>query len=92
MQPEARGILYVDDESHSRKWFALCFGDEFEVATAGSADEALAILAAKLGGAVYHMLRKREAFDEERFWQGRTPPSRTGSSSLSHKESGHVGD
>src|SRR5262245_31183241 len=32
--------------------------------------KALAILAAKLGRAVYHMLRKREAFDEERFWQG----------------------
>ena len=45
MQPEARGILYVDDESHSRKWFTLCFGDEFQVATAASADDALAILA-----------------------------------------------
>src|SRR5262249_6562646 len=32
--------------------------------------KALAILAAKLGRAVYHMLRKREAFDEERFGQG----------------------
>ena len=29
--------------------------------------KALAILAAKLGRAVYHMLRKGEAFDEERF-------------------------
>jgi len=45
MQPDARAILYVDDEAHSRKWFARCFGDEFEVATAASADEALAILA-----------------------------------------------
>jgi two-component system response regulator PhcR len=45
MQPEARAILYVDDEPHSRKWFARCFGDEFDVATAASADDALAILA-----------------------------------------------
>jgi transposase len=29
----------------------------------------LGILAAKLGRAVYHVLRKKEAFDEERFWQ-----------------------
>ncbi len=32
--------------------------------------KALAILAAKLGRAVFHMLRKEEAFDEERFWSG----------------------
>jgi transposase len=32
--------------------------------------KALAILAAKLGRAVYHLWRKGEAFDEERFWQG----------------------
>jgi transposase len=30
----------------------------------------LAILAARLARAVYHMLRKQEAFDEERFWHG----------------------
>jgi transposase len=30
--------------------------------------KALAILAAKLGRAVYHMLRKKEAFDEQLFW------------------------
>jgi transposase len=30
--------------------------------------KALAILAAKLGRAVYHILRKKEAFDEQRFW------------------------
>jgi len=38
-------ILFVDDEPTSRKWFALEFGDEFRVVTAGSADEALQILA-----------------------------------------------
>jgi transposase len=33
--------------------------------------KALAILAAKLARAVYHLWRKQEAFDEERFWSGR---------------------
>jgi transposase len=37
---------------------------------------ALAILAARLGRAVYHMWRKGEAFDEERFWQGRPAAAR----------------
>jgi two-component system response regulator PhcR len=41
----AQAILFVDDETPSRKWFARCFGGEFEVATAASADDALAILA-----------------------------------------------
>ena len=54
--------------------------------------KALAILAARRGRAVYPMLRKGEAFDAERFGQGRTPTSRTGSSSLSQKESAPVGD
>jgi hypothetical protein len=52
----------------------------------------LAILAAKLGRAVYHLLRKREAFDEERFWQGGTGRGGTGSSSLSGAEVCHAGD
>jgi transposase len=54
--------------------------------------KALAILAAKLGRAVYHMLRKHEAFDEQRFWQGGTGRAATGSSSLSRKEAPHAGD
>jgi two-component system, response regulator PhcR len=41
---ESPSILYVDDEPTSRKLFALEFGDEFKVVTAGGADEALAIL------------------------------------------------
>jgi transposase len=49
----------------------------------GSA-KVLGIPAARLARAVYHMLRKQEAFDEERFWNGPaperpaapTPPSR----------------
>ena len=35
--------------------------------------KALAILAARLARAVYHLWRKAEAFDENRFWQG--PPA-----------------
>lgn len=41
---DAPSVLFVDDEPTSRKWFALEFGDEFKVATAGGADEALQIL------------------------------------------------
>ena len=44
LSAEAPSILYVDDEPTSRKWFALEFGDEFKVVTAGGADEALQIL------------------------------------------------
>lgn len=42
---DAPAVLFVDDEPTSRKWFALEFGDEFRVVTAGGADEALGILA-----------------------------------------------
>lgn len=35
-----------------------------------SKGKALGVLAARLGRSIYHMLRKEEAFDEERFWQG----------------------
>ena len=35
------------------------------------AAKALGVLAARLARAVYHLLRKEEAFDEERFWNGR---------------------
>lgn len=44
MTSEARAILFVDDEAISRKWFARTFCDEFTVATACSADDALALL------------------------------------------------
>ena len=55
--------------------------------------KALAILAARLGRAVYHMLRKREAFDEARFWDGGARQAVTGSSSLSRTEEvAHAGD
>jgi transposase len=44
--------------------------------------KAMSVLAAKLGRAVYHMSRKQEAFDEERFWhsEGREDRRRPGSS------------
>lgn len=44
LMPAAQAILFVDDEAASRKWFAREFGDEFTVATAAGADEALAVL------------------------------------------------
>jgi transposase len=48
--------------------------------------KALGILAARLARAVYHLWRKAEAFDEDRFWGERPPASTgqgpTGSSSL----------
>ena len=53
--------------------------------------KALAILAARLGRAVYHLLRKGEAFDEERFWAGDRRRSATSSSSLSRPEVQHAG-
>lgn len=40
-----RLVLMVDDEPQACKWFARLYGTEFEVLTAGSADEALALLA-----------------------------------------------
>ncbi len=42
--PEANTVLFVDDESISRKWFARAFGDEFNILTSASADEALLVL------------------------------------------------
>lgn len=44
MRTDAQAILFVDDEAVSRQWFSRCFGDEFEISTAASVDDALAIL------------------------------------------------
>jgi transposase len=44
--------------------------------------KALAVLAARLARAVYHLWRKAEAFDEGRFWGG-SGKGKTGSPSLS---------
>jgi transposase len=45
---------------------------------------AMSVLAAKLGRTVYHMLRKREDFDEDRFWNGgnRAPKAKEPSHAL----------
>jgi two-component system response regulator PhcR len=40
----AHAVLVVDDEPHACKWFARLYGDEFVVLTAGSVNEALALL------------------------------------------------
>ncbi len=42
---EGASILFVDDESSSRKWFARTFGDEFQVVTADGVVQALELLA-----------------------------------------------
>jgi two-component system response regulator PhcR len=47
LSSDSPSVLFVDDEPTSRKWFALEFGDEFKVATAGGAAEALDILRAR---------------------------------------------
>lgn len=39
------GVLFVDDEPASRKWFARAFSDEFNVVTVAGAAEALQVLA-----------------------------------------------
>jgi transposase len=77
--------LFVRRSERAKKW------KQKQTAQRGSG-KALAILAAKLGRAVYHMLRKGEAFDEERFWSGGVRQN-TGSSSLScKKEAAHAAD
>jgi transposase len=53
--------LFLRTSERARKW------KQQQEKKRGPA-KALAILAAKLGRAVYHMLRKKEAFDEQLFW------------------------
>jgi transposase len=78
--------LFLRASERAKKW------KQQQAARRGEG-KALAILAAKLGRAVYHMPRKREAFDEERFWQGGPGRTGTGSSSLSRAEEAcHAGD
>jgi transposase len=75
--------LFVQRSERAKRW------KERQAAQRGSG-KALAILAARLARAVYHMLRKGEAFDEERFWAGATRRTSTGSSSLYRKEAQHA--
>src|ERR1700730_10597013 len=77
--------LFLRSSERAKKW------KQQQAAQRGEG-KALAILAARLGRTVYHMLRKREAFDEERFWNGGSERGRTSSSSLSRKEAAHAGD
>jgi transposase len=77
--------LFLRSSARAKKW------KQKQGARRGEG-KALAILAAKLGRAVYHMLRKREAFDEERFWLGGSGRTGTGASSLSRPEADHAGD
>jgi two-component system response regulator PhcR len=44
---DAAAILFVDDETTSRKWFARAFADEFVVVTAAGVTEALELLAGR---------------------------------------------
>src|ERR1700730_19111520 len=77
--------LFLRGSERAKKW------KQKQAAQRGDG-KALAILAARLGRAVYHMLRKGEAFDEERFWSGGVRRN-TGSSSLSSKkEAAHAAD
>jgi len=46
---QAGAVLFVDDESTSRKWFARTFSDEFNVVTAAGVTEALAVLGERSG-------------------------------------------
>ena len=78
--------LFLRSSERAKQW-------KQRVAAQRGEGKALAILAARLGRAVYHMLRKREAFDEARFWNGRAKSTITGASSLSHtEEATHAGN
>ena len=77
--------LFLRSSERAKKW------KQKQAAKRGEG-RALGILAARLGRAVYHLLRKGESFDEERFWNGGGSRARTGSSSLSAPEVAHAGD
>jgi transposase len=77
--------LFLRGSERAKKW------KQRQAAKHGEG-KALAVLAARLARAVYHLLRKREAFDEDRFWNGGAGRARTGSSSLSAPEVAHAGD
>jgi transposase len=56
--------LFLRFSERARRW-------KQKVAAKRGPGKAMAILAARLGRAIFHMLRKKEAFDEDRFWGGR---------------------
>jgi transposase len=53
--------LFVRQSDRAKKWLD-------KQAKKGGKGKALGVLAAKLGRAVYHLLHKKVAFDEARFW------------------------
>lgn len=55
--------LFLRFSERARRW-------KQKTAAKRGAGKAMAILASKLGRAIFHMLRKKEAFDEDRFWSG----------------------
>jgi transposase len=55
--------LFLRFSARARKW------KQKQSAKRGPG-KAMAILAARLGRAVYHLLRKKQAFEEDRFWGG----------------------
>jgi transposase len=73
--------LFLRGSERAKRW------KEKQVKKRGKG-KALAVLAARLARAAYHLWRKAEAFDEGRFWGGRPAGNkdRTGSSSLSLEE------
>ena len=81
--------LFLRSSERAKRW-------KQKAAAQRGEGKALAILAARLGRSLYHMLRKGEAFDEERFWSGARSDGGcgvTGSSSLlPGKEERHAGD
>jgi hypothetical protein len=54
--------LLVRERNEAKKWLA-------RRQKKSGKGKALAILAAKLGRAIYWMLRRKEAFNPNRFWQ-----------------------
>jgi len=58
--------LFLRGSERARKW-------KQKQENKHGSGKALGVLAARLARAVYHLLRKGEAFDEDRFWGGRSP-------------------
>ena len=75
--------LFLRCSERAKKW-------QHKQAAQRGEGKALAMLAARLGRAVYHLRRKGEAVDVDRFGSG-ARRSRTGSSSLSPKEARDAG-
>jgi transposase len=71
--------LFLRGSARARRW------KEKQAKKRGEG-KALAVLAARLARAVYHLWRKGEAFDEDRFWGGKPDQDKTGSSSLSRAQ------